>query len=113
MRHHFGDMLDRDGDYWTIVPNRERYAYAIDGVVPGSEEVTIVTFGKADEHWSRALTLPNLEELTLHEPSEEQLAAVGVLTSVKRLRVTHARPTSLDFLRTMVGVEELVLEYVS
>ena len=29
MRHHFGDMLDREGGYWTTIPNRERYAYRI------------------------------------------------------------------------------------
>ena len=30
MRHHFGESLDRDGGYWTTVPNIERYAYRID-----------------------------------------------------------------------------------
>ena len=34
MRHHFGDLLDRDGGYWTIIPNRERYAYRIGGGGP-------------------------------------------------------------------------------
>jgi hypothetical protein len=57
------DLLDRDGDYWTITPNRERHDYRIGAVPAGSVEVTIVTIGKHDEHWSRALTLPNLEEL--------------------------------------------------
>lgn len=113
MRHHFGDALDRDGGYWTIVPNRERYAYRIGDVPEGSEEVTIVTIGKDDENWSRALTLPALEELTLHEPTPEQLLAVGNLQSIKRLRITHARPRTIDFINSMSGVEELVLEYVS
>jgi len=27
MKHHFGDLLNRDKDYWTIAPNRERWAY--------------------------------------------------------------------------------------
>ena len=36
--------------------NRERYAYRIGDVPAGSEEVTIVTIGKADENWRRALT---------------------------------------------------------
>lgn len=113
MRHHFGDALDRDGGYWTIIPNRERYAYRIGDVPAGSPEVTIVTIGKDDEHWSRALTLPNLEELTLHEPTPEQLLAVQALKSIKRLRITHARPRAIDFISSMSGVEELVLEYVS
>jgi hypothetical protein len=113
VRHHFGDLLDRDGDYWTTIPNVERYAYRIGDVPSGSQEVTIVTIGKADENWSRALTLPNLEELTLHEPTHEQLAAIGELRSLKRLRISHARPATLDFIRPLRSVEELVLEYVS
>src|SRR5438876_10115839 len=113
MRHHFGDHLDREGGYWTIIPNRERYDYRIGDVPVGSPEITIVTIGKKDENWSRALTLPNLEELTLHEPTTEQLEAIGALQSVKRLRITHARPRTIDFIRTMAGIEELVLEYVS
>ena len=110
MRHHFGDALDRDGGYWTIIPNRERYDYRIGNVPAGSTEVTIVTIGKDDENWSRALTLPNLEELTLHEPTPEQLLSVGNLRSIKRLRITHARPRTIDFISSMSGVEELVLE---
>jgi len=113
MRHHFGDLLDRSGDYWTIVPNRERYAYRICDIPEGSPDVAIVTIGKNDEQWQRVLTLPNLEELTLHEPAMEQLAATGALKSVKRLRVTHARPKDIEFVRDMVGLEEVVLEYVS
>lgn len=113
MRFHFGDMLDRDGGYWTIIPNRERYAYAIGDVPADSKEITIVTIGKNDEHWARALTLPNLEELTLHEPTNEQLEVIAALRSVKRLRITHAHPKTLDFIRALGAVEELVLEYVS
>jgi hypothetical protein len=113
MRHHFGDLLGREGGYWTIIPNRERYAYRIGDVPAGSPEVTIVTLGKDDENWSRALTLPNLEELTLHEPTTAQLLAIGELRSVKRLRITHARPKTIEFISSMEGVEELVFEYVS
>jgi len=113
MRHHFGDFLDREGGYWTFIPNRERYVYRIGDVPAGSAEIKIVTIGKADEHWSRVLTLPNLEELTLHEPTHEQLQAVGGLQSIKRLRITHARPSTIDFIGSMSRIEELVLEYVS
>lgn len=113
MKHHFGDLLDREGGYWTVIPNRERYAYRIGDVPAGSPEITIVTIGKEDENWSRVLTLPNLEELTLHEPTMEQLLAIGGLRSIKRLRITHARPLTIEFINAMVGVEELVLEYVS
>jgi len=113
MLHHFADMLDREGNYWTVVPNRERHAYRIGDLPEGSEEITILTVGKADEHWARLFTFPNLVELTLHEPAPEQLEAIGKLHRVKRLRITHARPKAIDFLGTMLGVEELVLEYVS
>lgn len=95
------------------MPNRERHDYRIGDVPLGSPEITIVTIGKADANWARVATLPNLEELTLHEPTKEQLAAVSELSSLKRLRVTHARPKSIDFIQPLENVEELVLEYVS
>jgi len=113
MRHHFGDELDRDGDYWQIVPNRDRYAYRIGDVPAGSPEVTIATIGKDEPNWARAMTLPNLEELTLHEPTQEQLGAIAELRALKRLRITHARPKSIGFLESLGNLEELVLEYVS
>lgn len=113
MKHHFGDLLDRDGDYWTVVPNRERYAYPIGDVQHGSKETTIVTIGGNDELWERVFTLPNLEELTLHEPTKLQLEAASSLKSLKRLRITHARPTDLNFITSLIDIEELILEYVS
>jgi hypothetical protein len=113
MKHHFGDSLPRDQGYWTIVPNSERYAHNIGKAREGDPKITIVTIGKDDENWSRVLTLPRLEELTLHEPTAEQLDAVGALSRIKRLRITHARPKDIRFLSGMKSVEELVLEYVS
>ncbi len=89
MKHHFGDLLDRDGDYWTIVPNRERYAFSVGDVPPYSPEVTIVTIGKGDENWETVFTLPNLKELTLHEPTREQLQAIGEL-AVDQTSEDHA-----------------------
>lgn len=113
MQHHFGDFLDRDGGYWSIVPNRDRYGYRIDDIPAGSPDVTIVTIGKDDPHWERVLTLPNLEELTLHAPTPDQLVAAGTMRSLKRLRVTHARPKSIEFIGSISELEELVMEYVS
>ena len=46
MKHHFGDFLDRAGDYWTIVPNRERYAYAADVDIDDKKAVKILTISK-------------------------------------------------------------------
>jgi hypothetical protein len=113
MRHHFGDFLDREDGYWTTIPNRERYAYRIGDVPSGSRDVTIITIGKDDESWTRVFTLPNLVELTLHEASQEQLEGISELRSLKRLRITHARPKTIDFIRGLSCVEELILEYVS
>ena len=113
MKHHFGDLLDRDGGYWTVVPNRDRYVYEIGDVPAGSKEITIVTIGSSDESWERVLTFPNLEELTLHEPTKLQLEAISNLKELKRLRITHARPTNLNFIKSLINIEELVLEYVS
>lgn len=113
MKHHFGDMLDREGDYWTMVPNRERYAYSIGEIPVGSKEITIVTIGRDEENWERVFTLPNIEELTLHEPTREQLVALSKLSQLKRLRITHARPKDIEFLGELTNVEELVFEYVS
>ncbi len=113
MKHHFGDFLDREGDYWTVVPNRERYAYRIDSVPAGDEQVAIATIGADDSLWRNVFTFPNLEELTLHSPSQEQLAAIAELSKLKRLRITHARPKEITFISPLSKIEELVLEYVS
>ena len=71
MKHHFADLLDRDGDYWTIIPNMERYAYSVEDIIPFSKDIKTATLGKHDKNWNRVLTLPNLEEVILHESSHE------------------------------------------
>ncbi len=113
MKYHFGDLLDREGGYWTVVPNRERYAYQIDRLPAGDPQITVATIGADDALWRNVFTFPNLEELTLHAPSHEQLEAISALTELKRLRITHARPKQIAFIRPLSKVEELVLEYVS
>ncbi|MCK5943406.1 MAG: leucine-rich repeat domain-containing protein [Planctomycetes bacterium] len=113
MKHHFADFLDREGGYWTITPNHERYRQGIADVPDGSPEVVVATIGKATPNWERVFDFPNLEELTLHEPSQEQFAAVGRARSVRRLRVTHHRAKTIEPLAEAAGVEELILEYLS
>lgn len=113
MKHHFGDFLDREGDYWTVVPNRERFSYYLGDLPAGSIEVTIATIGKDDENWERIFTYPNLEEVTLHEPSKIQIEAISKLSKIKRLRITHARTKTIEFISNMENIEELVFEYVS
>lgn len=113
MKHHFGDMLDREGDYWTTLPNRQRFAYSIGDLPSNCKEITIVTISKHDQKWERIFTFPNLQEITLHEPSKEQLESISRLNAIKRLRITHARPKNIEFISSLVNVEELILEYVS
>jgi hypothetical protein len=113
MKHHFGDLLDRTSNYWTIVPNRDRYKYSIEGAHAGNPDVTIITITGKDLNWEQVKTFPNLEELTLHEQSKEQLDAICQLSGVKRLRITHARPKNIEFLKNLIFLEELILEYVS
>ena len=113
MKHHFIDFLDRTADYWTIIPNRERYAYASDDIIEDKASVKILTISKHHKNWKQLFECPNLEELTLNDPSKEQAQAIRTLTSLKRFRVSFFRPTDIDFISDLRNVEELVLEYVS
>lgn len=113
MKHHFGDFLDRTGDYWTIIPNRERYAHSADDDIEDKASVVVLTVSKTDQRWKQVFECPNMEELTLHEISKEQLASLKGLTQIKRLRVTFLRTPEINFITNFPNVEELVLEYVS
>lgn len=115
MKHHFSDFLDRTGDYWTIIPNRERFAFIADFEIADKDEVKILTLSKHQdkEHWEQIFECPNLEELTLHEPSKEQVQAIRKLTKLKRIRVTFFRTADIEFLGDLTNLEEIVLEYVS
>lgn len=115
MKHHFGDFLDRTGDYWTTIPNRNRFAFVADFDIANKGEVKILTISKHqnEEHWKQVFDCPNLEELTLHEPSKEQVQAIRKLTDIKRLRVTFFRAIDIEFIADLLNLEELILEYVS
>lgn len=115
MKHHFADFLDRIGDYWTIIPNRERFAFVADFEIENKDEVKILTLGKYQdkEHWEQIFECPNLEELTLHEPSKEQVQAIRKLTKLKRIRMTFFQTADIEFLGDLINLEEIVLEYVS
>lgn len=113
MKHHFGEMLDRSGGHWTVVPNVERYAYQMPEWTSGQKSVSIATIGSTDRNWELIGTFPNLEELTLHSPNQDQLAFVSKLWRLKRLRITHAKPKDIAFLSRLQNLEELILEYVS
>lgn len=115
MKHHFGDFLDRTGDYWTIIPNRERFAFMADAELVRKDEVKILTISKhhPKELWEQVFDCPNLEELTLHDPGKDQAQAIRSLKQLKRLRITFFRPVDIEFVGELCNVEELVLEYVS
>lgn len=115
MKHHFGDFLDRTGDYWTIIPNRERFAFIADFKIPNKDEVKILTISKSQNktHWEQIFDCPNLEELTLHDPSIEQVEAIRKLKKIRRLRVTFFRAKDIEFIGDLENLEELILEYVS
>ncbi len=83
--------------------------------IANKNEVKILTLSKQQnrEHWQQVFDCLNLEELTLHDPSKEQVQAIRHLTNIKRLRVTFFRPTDIEFIGDMSSLEEIVLEYVS
>lgn len=113
MKHHWGDLLSREQGYWKMVPNRERYAYRLDLYNENDPSAEILTIMGEDKEWEKAFDFPSLKELTLHEPTKEQLEGLAQLTRIERLRITHARPKTFDFIRSMTNLKELVLEYVS
>ncbi len=113
MKFHWGDFLDRESGHWSIVPNAERFRYRLEDVSHAPKSTTILTITKNDQNWEAAAKLPFLEELTLDNPSPVQLEFVSQLWRLKRLRISHARPKTLDMLSRLDQVEELVLEYVS
>ena len=115
MKHHFGDFLDRTGDYWTTIPNMERFAFIADFEIENKDEVKILTISKTQDKifWEQIFDCPNLEELTLHDPSPEQVQAIRKLKKIQRLRVTFFRAKDIEFIGDLENLEELILEYVS
>ena len=96
-----------------MVPNRERYAYALDNEIINKATVKILTISKDESNWEQIFDCPNIEELTLHNPSNEQVEKIQQLKSLKRLRVTFFRASDIEFIGDLDNLEEVVLEYVS
>jgi len=113
MKHHLADFLDRAGDYWTMVPNRERFAYAADKEITDKEAVKILTINKHHERWEQLFDCVNIEELTLHDPSRDQVERIRTLTGLERLRISFFRTDNIDFITSFYNLEELIFEYVS
>ena len=87
MIHHFADLLDRKDDYWAMVPNRDRFAFALNGPVADTP------------FWEQIFECGDLQELTLHLPSKEQIAALPRLRQLKRLRITRVQVKNNRFSR--------------
>lgn len=113
MRHHFADFLDRENDYWTIVPNVERYSYSLDTNIDDKTKVKIVTLNKNDKNWKQVFDFLNIEEITLDEPNKEQVESLKKFRYIKRLRISFLKINDIEFISNLANLEELVLEYVS
>ncbi|WP_313437933.1 hypothetical protein [Stenotrophomonas sp.] len=113
MKHHYADFLDRTGDTWTLTPNAQRWSCHVDDLVDVPDDIERLMVTAGDRNWERMLQLPLLRELTLHEPSQAQLASLAQLPQLTALRISHARPKMLAMLEGMQALRELVLEYVS
>ena len=113
MKHHFGDFLDRTGDYWKMTPNRDRYQLMMHNFSNFDSSITAISISENHSNWKEIFNLQNLEELTIHEGTKEQLHSISKLRNLKRLRVTHLRPKQIESIGELENLEELVLEYVS
>ncbi|MCI0152239.1 hypothetical protein KNO81_41275 [Paraburkholderia sediminicola] len=113
MKHHFSDVLDRSGEYWTITSNRERWSCHFSDLAEAPEDISKLTITRNDKNWQRAIGFEQLVELTLHEPDQSQLAALAGFPKLTALRISHARPKTLAMLEGQTALRELVLEYVS
>jgi hypothetical protein len=93
----------------------ERFAFIADFEIENKDEVKILTISKTQDKifWEQIFDCPNLEELTLHDPSPEQVQAIRKLKKIQRLRVTFFRAKDIEFIGDMENLEELILEYFS
>ena len=113
MKHHFADLLERSFEYWTIAPNRERWACHFPDLDEAPIDSHRLTITRNDKNWQRLRELPALADLTLHEPDQSQLAALADFPKLTALRISHARPKTLAMIEGLTNLRELVLEYVS
>ncbi|MBO0755200.1 MAG: hypothetical protein J2P54_05035 [Bradyrhizobiaceae bacterium] len=113
MKHHFADLYERSFGYLTIASNSERWASHFPDLDEAPIETDRLTITRNDRNWQKAREFPKLVELTLHEPNQSQLAALADFRGLRALRITHARPKTLDMIAGLRNLRELVLEYVS
>lgn len=72
-----------------------------------------LTVSKQTKNWRALPEFTCLEELTLDRPAPAQIEWLESLPKLKRLRISFSRTKSLEVLRSLPNLEELILEYTS
>ncbi|MDJ0612267.1 MAG: hypothetical protein QNJ29_01220 [Rhizobiaceae bacterium] len=96
-----------------MTPNAKRFDYHYKDLDEANRDEEILTITKWDANWKKINEFQNLVELTIHEANQDMLRFPFDISSVRRLRITHARPKALSILHHFSNLEELILEYVS
>lgn len=99
--------------YWKMIPTHHTRAYSVDKGIADIKTVKTLTISKSSQNWKDIFNCPELEELHLDQPSHEQVQAVSNFIQLKRLRIKEYRAKDLAFIKNLVHLEEVALEYVS
>lgn len=99
----------RVGGHWSFLQEARHF----DDFASVPADTTVVSLRRDDANWQRIAELPLLEEITAISPSKPQLALIGELTRLKRLRLGQMRQADLAPLAGLVALEELALISVS
>lgn len=113
MKHHWADLLDNESGYFHFVENLHRGRHKYPDLAEVKEIAPVLIVTSMTKNWEMLSQFTQLEELTLHEPTVAQFEMLRELPWLKRLRVSFFGPESLEPMRALLGLEELVLEYVS
>ncbi|PWN65986.1 leucine-rich repeat domain-containing protein [Chryseobacterium oncorhynchi] len=106
-------LLGKMDDYWEMISTHHTPSYSVNKETFDNKTVKVLTLSKHHQNWKLIFECPNLEEINLDQPSKEQVQAMDELTSLKRLIIKNFRTNNIEFVNTLVNVEEVALEYVS
>lgn len=106
-------LFGRIDHYWKMIPTHHTPSYSVDKVTSDYKRVQVLTLSKSHQNWKLILECPHLEELNLDQPSLDQIQAIVQLNELKRLRIKNLRVKDVEFVCSLMGLEELSLEYVS
>lgn len=109
--HFYKSDLDNSSGLWSFQPERFDLCDALKSV-PMEKIKWVYLLGSTDEYKSLK-DLKNLEEIHIQYPTHEQIEFISSLTQLKRLKVEDYRPKTIDFLKPLINLEELVLKAVS